>query len=310
MKLLIRLSCSLIFCTVTLLAQDHPLRVVTLHTVLTEIAREVGGDKVAITGLVRAGVDPHTFDPSAADIRLVAEADLVLAGGLHLETYLDRLANQVGKAGRVCLVGDALPLVLSMAGGNAMHRGESDRALLAIGSEKDPHWWHSIDNVLFATDLVRSEMTRLRPALADAFARNAQAYEQRLFALKAWVAREISKLPPGDRRLVTSHDAFGYLARDYGFTIHALAGLSTESEPDARHLAQLIDLIRAEHIRAVFAESSVNPRLIQSVVSETGARLGGALYADGLGLSDSEAATYEGMYRHNIQVIVSQLAPR
>lgn len=308
MNPLVRLFFTLLLGTASLPAPARPLQVVSLHTILTEIAREVGGPEVVVTGLVGPGVDPHTFDPSAADIRLVADADLVLAGGLHLETYLDRLATEAGAKGHVCLVGDALPLVLSMAAGGASHQDEPDRALLAGTGEMDPHWWHSIDNVLFATDLVRAELTKLRPASAAVFAGHAQAYEQRLFALKSWAAHEVRQVPPARRLLVTSHDAFGYLARDYGFTIHALSGLSTESEPDAKHLAQLVDLVRAEHVPAVFAESSVNQRLIRTLVSETGARLGAVLYADGLGLPGSDAASYEGMFRHNLQAIVSQLA--
>ncbi|MFI5336444.1 MAG: metal ABC transporter solute-binding protein, Zn/Mn family [Opitutales bacterium] len=296
----IRLFLGLILGAVALPAQERPLRVVSLHTVLTEIAREVGGDQVAVTGLVRPGVDPHEFDPSAADVRLVADADLVLAGGLHLESYLDRLATEAGVSGRVCLVGDALPHVLTPAGGGTPPP-------LSAGAEQDPHWWHSIDNVRFATDLVRARLTALRPASADAFARHARAYEQRLADLKAWVAREVARVPPARRQLVTSHDALGYFARDYGFTIHPISGLSTESEPDARRLGRLIDLIRTEHIPAIFTESGVNPRLIETLVRETGARLGDELYADGLGPVGSDSATYEGMYRHNVRAIVSQL---
>ncbi len=269
-------------------ADERPLRVATLNTILTEIASEVGGDKVEVIGLIQPGVDPHTFEPSPADMRAVVDADLVFASGLHLESYLDRLVANVGTRGRVVAVGDALPLVLSVSKG-----------------EEDPHWWHDIDNVIFATELVRDEYVRLRPAWADSFARNAQGYRARLIALKAWVSHEIDELPPGKRQLVTSHDAFGYFAHDYGFTIHAISGLSTDSEPDARHLAALIDLIRSERIPMVFAESSVNPRLVANLVRETGVRLGGTLYADGLGFGD--AATYEGMYRHNVRMIVEGL---
>lgn len=288
--MLLRLALMVLFGLPSLSAAEQPLRVVALNTVLAEIAREVGGDRVEVNGLVHPGVDPHTFDPSAADLRAMVEADLVLASGLQLESYLDRLVTKIGSAGRVVVVGDLLPSVLSLAGG-----------------EKDPHWWHSIDNVIFAAELVRTEMTRLRPANAEAFSERARAYAQRLQALKTWVAGEIGTLPPAQRHLVTSHDAFGYFARDYGFTVHAIAGLSTDVEPDARQLARLIDLLRREHIRAIFAESSVNSTLVANLVVETHVRLGGTLYADGLGTADSDAATYEAMYRHNVRTIVEAL---
>ena len=162
--------------------------------------------------------------------------------------------------------------------------------------------------MIAAADLVRAEFSRERPASADAFARNALAYRRRLAALKAWVSAEVARLPPARRQLVTSHDAFGYFARDYGFAIHSINGLSTESEADARHLAALIDLIRREKIRAVFAESSANPRLVANLLEETGARLGGTLYADGLGPAGSGAESYEAMYRHNVLAIVGALS--
>ena len=267
----------------------------TLSTVLSEIARVVGGDHVAVVGLVRPGVDPHTFNPSPADIRAVADADVVLASGLSLETYLDRLVAGSGSNARVVAVGDALPSPISMSGAS----GEG---------EKDPHWWHSLDDMMLATDIVRAEFARARPAHAVGFSANARAYQARIQSLKEWAADEIGKLPPGRRHLVTSHDAFGYLARDYGFEVHAISGLSTDSEADARHLASLVDLVRRENIPAVFAEDSANPRLVENLVRETGVRLGATLYADGLGPIGSGAETYEAMFRHNVRSIVEALS--
>ena len=274
--------------------QTPPLRVVTLCTVLTEVAREVGGEQAAVVGLIRPGVDPHVFNPSPADIRKIADAEVVLASGFGLEAYLDRLVAGSGSKGHVLAVGDALP-----------------SAAITGGGEKDPHWWNSIDNVVLAVDIVRAELARARPGSAEEFSANARAYQARLRDLKAWAAREIAGLPPGRRHLVTSHDAFGYFARDYGFTVHAINGLSTDSEADAKHLAGLIDLIRSEQIPAVFAENSANPRLVGNLVRETGVRLGATLYADGLGPPGSGAETYDAMYRHNVRAIVEALsAPR
>jgi zinc/manganese transport system substrate-binding protein len=272
--------------------EPPPLRVVTLSTVLSEIAREVGGDGVEVTGLVQPGVDPHTFNPSPADIRAVVDADIVLASGLGLEAYLGRLVRNAGPRVRVVAVGDSVPVVL-----------EGPRA----GGEKDPHWWLCIDDMLFAADMVRSEFSRARPSGAAAFGRNARAYERRLSALKDWVAREVSALPPERRHLVTSHDAFGYFAHDYGFSVHPVVGLSTDSEADARRVAALVDVIRKEDIRAVFAESSANPRIVRDLLDETGARLGGTLYADGLGPAGSGADTYEAMVKLDVRAIVDAL---
>jgi zinc/manganese transport system substrate-binding protein len=273
-------------------AQSGPLRVVTLSTVLTEISREVGGAQVEVTGLVRAGIDPHSFNPSPADMRSVVDADLVLASGLNLEAYLDRLVASVGPGGRVVAVGDSLPLVLLTPGG---------------GGEQDPHWWHSIADMIAAVDLVRAEFTRMRPASSELFARNAAAYTAGLRALQSWAAAEVARIEPARRELVTSHDAFGYFAHDYGFTVHPINGLSTESETDAKHLAGLVDLIRRDRIPAIFVESTANPRLVENLLGETGVRLGGTLYADGLGPDGSGAETYDSMYRHNVRAIVGAL---
>jgi zinc/manganese transport system substrate-binding protein len=278
-------------------AQAPPLRVVTLSTVLSEIAREVGGGQVSVVSLVRPGVDPHTFNPSPADIRAVADAQVVLASGLSLEAYLDRLVAGSGSKGHVLSVGDTLPSAVPAPGAPA-------------GGERDPHWWHGLDNMVAATDIVRAEFSRARPAAAETFAANARAYEARLGGLKAWTAGEVARLPPNRRHLVTSHDAFGCFARDYGFEVHAINGLSTDSEADARHLARLIDLIRREGIPVVFAEESANPRLVENLVRETGVRLGATLYADGLGPPGSGAETFDSMYRHNVRAIVDALSAR
>jgi zinc/manganese transport system substrate-binding protein len=281
-------------------AGEPAIRVASLHTVLTEIAREVGGDRVEVDALVRPGDDPHTYQPSPEAVARMTEADIVLAAGLNLEPYLDRLVRNAGVRGRVVAVGDSVPVILSVPGGTG---------LLSRKGERDPHWWHSIADMLFATELVRREFSILRPGDAPAFASRALAYEHRLSALRAWTEAEVSRIPSASRQLVTSHDAFGYFARDYGFTIHSINGLSPDGQPDAKNLSQLIDFMRSEHIRAIFPESTTNPRVVQGLLEETGASLGGALYADGLGPPGGDAATYEMMFRHNVNAIVSGLAP-
>jgi len=288
--------------------EPPPLHIVTLHPILTEIAAAVGGDRVEVKGLLPAGADPHTFEAAPSDMRLLSTADLVLASGLNLESYLDRLAAGSGDVRRVIAVGDALPLLLTAQGRPAVRRWRAPDANPEAGEAIDPHWWHSIDNVLFAADMIRAECARRRPGWAGEFAGRAQAYEERLFALKAWVSRELGHLPEERRRLVSLHEGFGYFAHDYGFSVFALGGLSTESEPDARRLARLIDTVRRERIGAVFAENDENPALIQDLLRETGARLGGILFADGLGPPGSDASTYETMYRHNVRTLVGALA--
>ena len=278
------------------LGAEEPLRVATLSSVLTEVAREVGGDRVAVTGLVPAGADPHTFSPSPRDIRSMVDADVVLASGMNIEAYLGRLIASDIPQGRVLAVGDRLPSALQTFGPSG-------------APEKDPHWWNSIGNVARASAIVAAEFGRLRPALRRAFDARAAAYAARLAVLGRWAEGEMRRVPPGRRVLVTSHDAFGYFARDYGFTVLSVNGVSTEGEADARRVAALVDEIRRDRIPAVFVESSTNPRLVENLVQETGVSLGGTLYADGLGPPGSGAETYDALFRHNVSAIVRALAP-
>jgi ABC-type Zn uptake system ZnuABC Zn-binding protein ZnuA len=281
-----------------------PLRVATLHPILTEFAREIGGPRVEIEALVPGGVDPHTFAPTPKQVAVARAADLVLATGLHLEGFLDRIATGDTPSDRLLRVGERLPLTLNL---DPAHPGCST---LCGQGEADPHWWHGIGNALFVTDLIRAEFTRLRPADADTFARHAQQLQQRLFALQAWAGARIRALPPARRHLFTTHDAFGHLARDYGFTVHPLAGYSTEAEPDARQLAALVDKVRRLGVKAVFAEDSASDRLIQALAAETGVVVPPALYADGPGAPGGGIETYEQMMRHNLGTIIDALSAR
>jgi zinc/manganese transport system substrate-binding protein len=270
-----------------------PIRVVALSTVLTEIASRVGGPAAAVTGLLPAGVDPHSFEPAPVDLKRVAAADLVLASGLGLENYLGRLVANSGTRARVVEAGSVL--------------GDRVPYLKEFGlQEPDPHWWNSIEAVERVTRLVRSEFSALRPEEAAGFSARAQAYLAALESLDGWSRSLLAGVPPAHRHLVTTHDAFGWFARDYGFTVHPISGISPDAEPNARQLAQLARLIRADGIPAIFAETSTNPGLVEALVRETGARLGGALYADGLS-PDGDGTTYEGMFRHNVRTIVEAL---
>jgi zinc/manganese transport system substrate-binding protein len=274
-------------------AQAAPLRVVTLSTVLTEIATAVGGDAVAVTALVRPGVDPHTFEPAPADLRAMADADLVLGAGFGLEPYLDRLSASAGARGRVAEVGDALK-------SSALYLDEGGRR------EADPHWWNSVFATMAITRRVTTEILRLRPGDRFAIAARSDAYLARLEELQLWVHAEVNQLPPGRRLLVTTHDAFGWFARDYDFTVRSISGVAPDAEPNARDFALLIDWVRLQHVPAIFVESSANSRLVNALVAATGVRRGGELYPDGLA-PDGEGATYAGMVRHNVRTLVEAL---
>ncbi|MFN5559602.1 MAG: metal ABC transporter substrate-binding protein [Opitutaceae bacterium] len=282
----------------------EPRRVVTLHPVLTQIAREGGGDAVTVVPLLRPGVDPHVFEPAPADIRRVREADLVLAAGLGMETYLPRLRRDL-PADRVVEVGNRIPHPVQVCTADHGHEGHGHAHDHDHG-EDDPHWWVAVDPLLAAIDIVTTELAARRPAAASAIQTRAAAYRARIAALKPWAQAEIARIPEAQRLLVTSHDAFRYLAREYGLEVQPLLGLSTADETSARRLADTIELIRQRGLRSVFAEASANDRTLAAIARETGAKPGRPLCADGLG-GQPGTDTIEGMIRHNILAIAEGL---
>lgn len=266
------------------------LTVASLSTITTEIAQSVGGDAVRVTPIIKPGTDPHDFQPSPLDVREIEGADLVLLSGKGMEGYLTKLEEAVGNKAKFVDVGSAIaPLKLE----------EEGRVV------EDPHWWHSIENVKKATVAVKKQFVASDPANKSVYEKNAAAYLDKLTDLQKWARKEVSKLPRDRRKLVTSHDAFQYFARDYGFTIYAIEGVSTDDQPSSKKVTDLIKTIREQKIKAVFFESIENPKVVGEITRETGAKVGGELYADGLG--DKEAATYSDMIRHNITSIVGNL---
>jgi len=280
----------------------EPLKIASFSTVLTEIVQEVGGAHVNVAGLVKPGQDPHEYQPSPSDLKEAGEAKLVLLSGKHLEHYLDKVQEATGGKAEAIAVGDALPTLKLKA---APDEPQAKAAVDQKGMIDDPHWWNSVSNVEKAATIVRDALIKLDPADRGDYEKNANAYLAKLDTLNKWAKRKVAELPRDKRKLVTSHDAFQYLAKDYGFKIYAIEGVSTETEPSNRHVAELIDNIKNQRVKAIFLESMLNPKVSREITKETGAKIGGTLYADGLGTGDG--TTYEGMVRHNVSTIVDAL---
>jgi zinc/manganese transport system substrate-binding protein len=268
------------------------VKVVSFSSILTEIAAAVGGDAVNVVGLVKPGVDPHEYQPTPGDLAQLAGAKVILASGKHLEHYLDKLSAGAGGNATLIKVGDQVPSLEMPEGADEHHHGE------------DPHWWHSVANVERATKVVRDALIAADPAAGAAFAKNAAAYLARLAALNKWIKSEIARLPRDRRELVTSHDAFQYFAREHGFKIHAIEGINPDQQASTRQVNELIDTIKKEGVKAIFLEDTLNPKVSTEITRETGAKIGGTLYADGPG---ADADTYEKMQRHNVTTIVEAL---
>ncbi len=271
----------------------EPLRAVCLSTITTEIVQKVGGARVEVVGLVKPGMDPHDYEPTPADLKAIADSDLVVASGKGIEGYLSKLRQSSGTKSSLLRVGDALPGLRVLPGTEDARKGE------------DPHWWHSIGAMQKAVNVVRDGLIDVRPADRDTFTKNAASYQLELDALKRWAAAEMARVPRDQRKLVTSHDAFQYFARDFGFTIYPIKGISSDDEPSSKKVAELIAIIRKQKVKAIFPESIENPKVMAEITRETAVKVAGKLYADGLG--EHEAGTYDGMYRSNVRTIASAL---
>jgi ABC-type Zn uptake system ZnuABC Zn-binding protein ZnuA len=266
------------------------LKVASLSTVTTDLAHQIGGTNVSVEAIIRPGTDPHEFEPTTGDVRHVADADLVLLTGKGLEGYLSKLEEAAGGSAKFLNVGESIP---------SLTLEEEGRIV------EDPHWWHSVSNMKRATRVVASAFAKTDPAHAVDYQRNASAYLATLEELERWIRVQLAIIPRDKRKLVTSHDALGYLAHDYGFTIHPVKGVSTTDDPSSRHVQEIITVIKDQGVKAVFFETIENPRTVRQIANETGAKAGGTLYSDSLG--ETEAKTYESMMRHNISTIVDGL---
>ncbi len=286
-------------------AQAAPVKVASLSTVLSDIAKNVGGERVEVLEIVKPGIDPHIYEPTPGDVRAIAGAQIVLASGLGFEGYLDKLRSSVGTKPRFVVAGDVIKPILIDEDDHDHHDHDHGHVHTADGKVPDPHWWHSIKNVETVTRQIRDALIAVDPDGRATYESNAAAFDKKLEALSKWTRVELAKLPKQKRVLVTSHDALGYFARDYGFEVLPVQGISTTDQPSSQKVRKLIESIKDEGVKAIFAENIENPKVLQQITKETGAKLGGVLYADGLGTGD--AGTYEGMMRHNVTTIVSAL---
>jgi zinc/manganese transport system substrate-binding protein len=288
----------LLLAAVALLAFARPvgaepvLNVVASISILGDMVRSVGGERVKVRTLVGADGDAHGFEPSPADARAVAGADLVVANGLDLEAWLDRLVAAAGYKGPVVTTSE----------GVAARRMEHDGH-----AELDPHAWQDLRNGVLYTRNIAAGLARVDPAGRAEYERNAEAYIAGLERLDAKLRAEIAKVPPPRRKVVTSHDAFSYFGDAYGVEFLAPQGMSEDAEPSARDLRLLIDQIRREGIKVVFLENALAPGLVRQIADETGARIGGTLYADALSGPGGPAETYPKMVEHNATLLISAM---
>ncbi|MEI8293485.1 MAG: metal ABC transporter substrate-binding protein [bacterium] len=284
------------------MAEAAPLRVASLSTVMSDLAGQVGGDRVTITEIVKSGIDPHIYEPTPGDLKIMTHSQILLASGLGFESYLEKIRPGLEKSGvRVVVGGDVVKPIEAACGNDEDH----DHSHAHSHNSTDPHWWHSIPNVQAVASRICNAFITADPEGRATYETNTKNLQIRLAALSKWVRMQVASLPKANRILVTSHDALGYFAKDNGFEIFAVQGISTSDQPSSRKVRNLIEEIKARKVKAIFAENIENPKVLEQITNETGAKPGGVLYADGLGIG--VAATYESMMKSNVSTIVEAL---
>lgn len=264
------------------------LKIVASFSILSDFVRNVGGDRVNLMTLVGANGDVHVYTPAPSDAKRIAGAKLVIVNGLGLEGWLPRLVQSAGATAQV---------VTASAG----------IVPLKLGSAADPHAWQSVPNAKIYVTNIANALAAAEPADTEFFQGQAKAYLDKLEALDREVRDALAKIPPERRKVISTHDAFGYFAAEYGVQFIAPLGVSTETEPSARDIAAIIGQIRTQKIPAVFLENISDDRLIRRIAAETGAKIGGTLVSDSLTGEKGPGPTYIDMVRHNIKALTSAL---
>ncbi len=275
------------------------LRVAATTTLVGDVLARVGGDAIDLTVLLPTGADPHTYEPTPADLKAVAQAHVLFINGLGLEEFLERTLRNVG--------GDR-PVVSLSAGIQPRVEEEEHGHEEHAHGPVDPHVWLDVRNVMIWAENARVALSALDPAHAAQYADRAAAYRQELEALDAWIQEQVARVPPERRKLVVNHPAFGYFADRYGFEqVAAVYPVSPGAEPSAKEIAELEATIRALGVPAIFAESTVNPALARRIAQDTGAQVV-VLYTGSLGGPGSGAESYVAMMRYNVTAIVEALS--
>jgi ABC-type Zn uptake system ZnuABC Zn-binding protein ZnuA/ABC-type Mn2+/Zn2+ transport system permease subunit len=274
-------------------AKPGQVEVVATTTQIGDFVRNVGNGAVAVDQILQPNTDPHAYEPRPSDVVATAEAKLVFVNGDELDGWMEKVVDDSGSSARVVDLGAALPDRLPGASSGAE------------ASRYDPHWWHDPRNAEAAVEEIERRLAAADPVNRHRFERNAAAYLRRLRALDAGIAHCLGSTPPSRRKLVTDHDAFGYFAHRYGIDVvgAVIPSQTTEGQPSAKDLRELVETIEREHVRAVFPESSVSAAVAEQIAGQTGASAEYTLYGDTLGPSGTSASTYVGMERANAEAM-------
>ena len=264
------------------------MKIVASFSILGDMVEQVVGDHADVTTIVGPDADAHVYQPSVADARAVAEADVIFVNGLGFETWSDTLIAESGTEGTVYVATEGVTPVL-------------------VDGEIDPHAWNALTNGVVYVQNIADAMSDAMPDHATEFQANAASYISTLYALHADTLQRLAALPEERRTVVTAHDAFGYLADAYSMNFIAPIGIDTEAEPSAQELAALITQIREDGVAALFVENITSPVLVQQIADETGLKIGGKLFSDALSERGGPATSYRAMFEHNLGQLLAAL---
>lgn len=298
----------------------QPLQAVASFSILGDIVHEVGGDDVQLTTLVGPDGDAHEYEPTPADAKKLAAAKVLFVNGLDFEAWLPRLVKASGFSGQTVVASKGVT-ARKFAGHGHDHgdkdhdhdhapahaHGEADHG--HSHGDNDPHAWQNLANGVIYARNVADGLAAADPAHADAYRKRADAYIARIQAADASVRKTFAAIPAERRKVVTSHDAFGYFGDAYGVQFISAVGVSTAAEPAAGDVARIIEQVKREKVPAVFVENITSPRLVQQIARETGAKVGGTLYSDALSKPGQPGATYLEMFEWNVRQLAAALQP-
>lgn len=270
-------------------------QVVATSTIIADLAEEIGGEKLQITGILKPGADPHVYEPVPADSRVLEKANLILYNGYNLEPGIIKLMNATGDKAKKLAVGEVVKsLKLDKGKGKIV---------------PDPHVWGSAENVILMVKAIKNSLIALSPADKNKLTENADKLIDELQQLHLWILQQIQTIPPKNRKLITTHDAFQYYGNAYKITIAGtLIGISTEEQPSAQTVKKLVESVKKIGVPAIFAETTINPALIKTVAEEAGVKLAPtSLYSDSIGVKGSNSDTYIKMMVANTRAIVEAL---
>lgn len=330
-KLLSSLAASAALTTVStsvLAADVQPIKVVASFSILADMVNQVGGDRIVVTSLVGPDEDAHVFDPSPADAKALAQADVVVINGLGFEGWIDRLVKSSGFKGKLVVATDGIqPIEITEIKNDGhdhdkhddhkhdSHQHDHDKHDHDSHAhhnhhdhgDYDPHAWQDLGNAKVYVQNIRDALVQVMPAATTDINLRTDEYLAEIDALNQKVSARLSQIPAEDRRVIASHGAFEYFAKAYDIQFFALQGWTTEREPSAADVARLIREIKHDKVRALFVENMADPRLMNRISEETGVRIGGELYSDALSAPGTAADTYLKMFAYNADLIWSTL---